>query len=173
MKDLILHIDGKEFKARFPDSNPNIVINDNPYSVDLMKQIDERVFSFSVNNRICHIELDINLYGDSKIVYEGMEFDIKITDETKQLLEKYIKQSSSAVAKGIDQVKAPMPGMVVKIMVEEGDEVKKGDKVAIVEAMKMENALQAPGAGVVHSIKSREGEPVEKEAVILEIKGEE
>jgi biotin carboxyl carrier protein len=59
--------------------------------------------------------------------------------------------------------------MVVKLIVVEGDLVKKGDKIIIIEAMKMENSLISPIAGVIKSIKVKEGTPVEKDAVLIEI----
>jgi len=62
-----------------------------------------------------------------------------------------------------------MPGMVVKILVEPGVEVHKGDSLMIVEAMKMENALKSPIRGKVKSIKVNEGEAVEKDALLMEI----
>jgi len=57
----------------------------------------------------------------------------------------------------------------VKILIEEGQTIHKGDKVIIVEAMKMENALQSSIDAVVKSIRVREGQPVEKDALLIEL----
>ncbi|HIE59680.1 MAG TPA: biotin/lipoyl-binding protein, partial [Hydrogenothermaceae bacterium] len=67
-------------------------------------------------------------------------------------------------------VVAPMPGKVAKILVEEGQEVKQGQTVAMVEAMKMENEIHAPISGVVEKIFAKVGDQVNPDEVILRIK---
>jgi biotin carboxyl carrier protein len=62
---------------------------------------------------------------------------------------------------------APMPGLVVRVEVEVGQHVKAGQGVVVVEAMKMENELKAPGDGVIAEIRAKTGETVEKGAVLL------
>jgi len=62
-----------------------------------------------------------------------------------------------------------MPGLVVKVLVSEGDVVKRGDKVVILEAMKMENALSSPISGIVKKVFALEGKTVEKDAILVEI----
>jgi len=64
---------------------------------------------------------------------------------------------------------APMPGMIIKFLKQEGDSVKKGDLVVILEAMKMENSLPAPADGIVKSIKSASGDSVTKGEVLCVI----
>ncbi len=66
-------------------------------------------------------------------------------------------------------IKAPMPGLVLEIMVSEGDEVKEGDALIILEAMKMENVIKAPGEGVVKSIVVNSKDAIEKNAVLIEM----
>ena len=65
-------------------------------------------------------------------------------------------------------LKAPMPGLVVKVEVEEGDAVEAGDGLLIVEAMKMENELTAAAAGIVARIAVQAGDAVEKDQVLME-----
>ncbi|MDB4970003.1 MAG: acetyl-CoA carboxylase biotin carboxyl carrier protein subunit [Myxococcales bacterium] len=62
---------------------------------------------------------------------------------------------------GPSSVQSPMPGKVVKVLVAAGDEVKAGQGVVVVEAMKMENELKAPKDGKVKSVSAKEGQPVE------------
>jgi pyruvate carboxylase subunit B len=68
-----------------------------------------------------------------------------------------------------NHVRAPMPGMIVKIMVAVGTDVRKGDVVAILEAMKMQNEIKSPLSGTVSRILAAEGSTLEKDAVIAEI----
>lgn len=65
------------------------------------------------------------------------------------------------------QIKAPLPGLILEINVEVGDEVEAGQEVLILEAMKMENDVQSNEAGVVKEIKVKEGDSVEEGAVLI------
>jgi pyruvate carboxylase subunit B len=62
-----------------------------------------------------------------------------------------------------------MPGTIVRILVDEGDEVKDGDVILVLEAMKMENELRAPISGVVSAIHVHQGQAVEMNAVLAEV----
>jgi pyruvate carboxylase subunit B len=66
-------------------------------------------------------------------------------------------------------VKAPMPGLVVRLLVAEGDQVAAGQGLVVLEAMKMENELKAPAAGVVRSIRATPGSAVEKGSVLVDL----
>jgi pyruvate carboxylase subunit B len=68
-------------------------------------------------------------------------------------------------------VVAPMGGMVVSLKVKKGDEVKEGDLLLILEAMKMENEIKAPGAGKITEIYTYEGETVSADDILLVIGG--
>ncbi|MCJ7577768.1 MAG: biotin/lipoyl-binding protein, partial [candidate division Zixibacteria bacterium] len=67
----------------------------------------------------------------------------------------------------------PMPGKIVKILVREGDKVRKGQGLVIVEAMKMENEIRSPGAGIVKKINFKEGNLVDTADLIIELEPEE
>lgn len=67
------------------------------------------------------------------------------------------------------QIKAPMPGTILDVKVQNGQRVKKGDVLVILEAMKMENEIQAPCDGTVTGINVRKGDSVETQALICTI----
>ena len=73
----------------------------------------------------------------------------------------------TAAAAKAAQVKAPMPGLVLRILVEAGAEVQKDDKVMILEAMKMENVIKSPGHGIVKQILVKAGQAVDKSQVLI------
>lgn len=68
----------------------------------------------------------------------------------------------------LNNIKAPMPGLVLDLMVKEGDKVVKGDSILILEAMKMENVIKAEGEAIVKNIIVNKGDAVEKNQVLVE-----
>lgn len=68
----------------------------------------------------------------------------------------------------VKELKAPMPGLVLQVMVQAGDEIKKGDNLLVLEAMKMENILKAPTDATVKSILIKAGDKVEKNQVLIQ-----
>ncbi|MBM2815987.1 MAG: acetyl-CoA carboxylase biotin carboxyl carrier protein subunit [Ignavibacteria bacterium] len=170
MQDLLLTINGTEYNAGFDKENKNrILINGNPYEIEQLKSYGSDIFSFSVNRRIYQIELNMSTNSHCSATLDGMTFDVDFTDETQKLLRQYLTDSGAGGHAGESIIKAPMPGMVVKVLVQVGDKVSKGDKVVIVEAMKMENVLAANASGVIGKIFVKEGQPVEKDAQLIEI----
>lgn len=68
----------------------------------------------------------------------------------------------------VKELKAPMPGLVLQVMVQAGDEIKKGDNLLVLEAMKMENILKALTDATVKSILIKAGDKVEKNQVLIQ-----
>jgi acetyl/propionyl-CoA carboxylase alpha subunit len=93
--------------------------------------------------------------------------DADVVDERTKAIRELA--GSGAGPAGPAPIVAPMPGMVVKVEVAEGDRVEAGQGVAIVEAMKMENELRASGPGVVTRVHVREGDAVEKDQVLVDL----
>lgn len=102
-----------------------------------------------------------------KVESEGEVFFVEIKDEFDQNLEKMGFNASAG--KQIKNIKAPMPGLVLEISVAEGQEVKKDDKLLILEAMKMENSLKIPADAVIKSILVSQGQVVEKGQILIEL----
>jgi len=97
----------------------------------------------------------------------GEVYEVKIADQFDQMVER-LGLHTQAAAKFKD-LKAPMPGLVLEVMVETGQKVQKGDSLLILEAMKMENVLKSPGDGVVKKVKVEKGAAVNKNQVLLEM----
>jgi len=91
-----------------------------------------------------------------------------------EILDKYDQLVNSMgldaiVAAKVKDIQAPMPGLILDIMVKPGDEIAEGDNVLILEAMKMENVIKSEGEGVVKSVNYDIGATVEKGATIIEM----
>ncbi|MDH5474376.1 MAG: acetyl-CoA carboxylase biotin carboxyl carrier protein subunit [Cyclobacteriaceae bacterium] len=91
---------------------------------------------------------------------------ILVKDKFDLLLEKLGMANMSSAQ--LNEIKAPMPGLILSIDIKEGDEVKKGDSIMILEAMKMENVLKSPGDGVVRKIPVKKGDSVEKNTILVQ-----
>lgn len=91
---------------------------------------------------------------------------IQLKDRFDLLLEKMGMLAAGSGA--LKEIKAPMPGLILDLKVKPGDEVKKGDVVLILEAMKMENIIKAPGDGVVKEVKVNLKQSVEKNQVLIQ-----
>lgn len=102
-----------------------------------------------------------------KIAIEGEIFFIEIKDEFDQMLE--IMGFGPTANKQLNQIKAPMPGLVLEISVTEGQVVNQGDKILILEAMKMENSLVIPTNAIIKKILVSKGQAVEKGQILVEL----
>ena len=97
----------------------------------------------------------------------GTPYHIKLEDEFDQLVNQL--GLSAVSTQKVSDVKAPMPGMVLEVAAEIGQEIKKGDPLLILEAMKMENVIKSVGEGVVKAIHIKQGEALEKGQLMIEM----
>ena len=98
-------------------------------------------------------------------------FEVDVTDERRRRIQDMI--AASAPPSGPKPVRAPMPGLVVRVEVQVGDLVRPGQGLVIVEAMKMENELRAEAAGRVTAVRVAPGEAVERDQVLIDLAAEE
>lgn len=96
----------------------------------------------------------------------GRRYPVEALDERTRTIRDLSGVAAGPV--GPLPVRAPMPGLIVRIEVSVGDQVSAGQAVAAMEAMKMENELRAPGAGRVKVVHAKVGQAVEKGAILVE-----
>ncbi|MCG3167557.1 MAG: hypothetical protein POELPBGB_03350 [Bacteroidia bacterium] len=99
------------------------------------------------------------------ILVNGNKYTVDVKDKFDALLHELGMDKLTAT--GVQEVKAPMPGMVLNINVAAGDEVKKGDALLVLEAMKMENIIKSPRDGKVKIVKAVKGSAVEKNQSLI------
>lgn len=146
--------------------NDRIKIDGNAYEWDMV-EIGNQSFHIIHKNKSYRAEV-LSFDKQAKLLtvrINGSKYHVAVKDKLDLLLERL--GMDKLAANEVKDIKAPMPGLVLDIMVKEGDEVKKGDQVMILEAMKMENVLKSPGDGTVKSIKVKKGEGVEKNQVMI------
>ena len=93
-------------------------------------------------------------------------YDVNIYDALDQQIEAL--GFETGISKQVNNIKAPMPGLILEIKVNVGDIVKENDALLILEAMKMENVINSPRDGVIKSINVKQGETVDKNSLIIE-----
>lgn len=94
-------------------------------------------------------------------------YNVKIQTDLDHMIGSMGYKLSTDVA--TNEVKAPMPGIILEMKAQPGDKVKKGDTLLILEAMKMENAILSPKDGVIKSVWSNKGDTVDKNKLLIEL----
>lgn len=126
-------------------------------------------FNLIRNNRSVNAKLlESDITGkEVKIEVDGETFELVIKDELDQMLDRM--GFSTVSSKHIKEIKAPMPGLVLEIAVKEGQEVEEGDKILILEAMKMENSIMIHTNARIKRIAVSAGQAVDKGQVLVEL----
>ena len=145
----------------------DISVNSEPFSWDLVEIKDEN-FHVIYNHKSYNAEvLEADYQTKSFLIKINItKYSVAVKDRFDILLDQ-LGMSNASSAK-VNDLKAPMPGLIVDIKVQVGDTVKKGDTILILEAMKMENVLKATGEGIIKAIKIAPKQNVEKNQVMIE-----
>lgn len=142
------NIDGIPFEwdiIEVKNGSFHVIKNFKSYNVEVIKSdLSEKSFLVSIN---------------------GNKYQISIKDKFDELL-KSLGLDNLNTSK-VNEMKAPMPGLVLDICISEGDVVKKGDPILILEAMKMENIIKSPTDGTIKKINVKKGMAVEKNQVMI------
>ncbi len=102
------------------------------------------------------------------VYFRGEAIHVSLETERDKRL-KNLSKSTAGARSSAQLVRAPMPGLLKSVLIEEGQSVAKGDPLCILEAMKMENEIKAPGAFVVKRIFIQPGNAVEKATALVEL----
>lgn len=145
-----------------------ISINDKLFSGDI-KQVGPYSYNIIYSGESMNLEVLVSDAKNKKhqLKINGKVVDVQLEDKYDELLKKLGMDASSS--QKIGDLKAPMPGLVVNIPVSEGDVIKKGDVLLILEAMKMENALKAVADATVKKVMVKTGQAVEKNQVLIQL----
>ncbi|MBT8303085.1 MAG: acetyl-CoA carboxylase biotin carboxyl carrier protein subunit [Bacteroidia bacterium] len=131
--------------SRIDDTKMHILHDFRSYNAEIIdSDFDSKSYKVLVNNN----EYNIHIFNDLDILIKEMGFEV-------------------GSSKMINEIKAPMPGLILDINIEVGQEVNEDDSLLILEAMKMENVLTSPRIGVVKSIGAKKGDAVEKNQILI------
>jgi biotin carboxyl carrier protein len=145
------HINGKAVEVdsvSLNDKEIHVLKSDQGYSVEVV----------SVDHNAKKVELKIN----------GATYNYEVKDEHDLLLKELGFNTSTS--NKVSTIKAPMPGLVLDVLVEDGQEIKKGDALIILEAMKMENIIKSPTDGIIKTVAVTKGLAVDKNELLIQLK---
>jgi pyruvate carboxylase subunit B len=155
--DIVVELDGEN--ARAGDSSVRARLSDldgGPERVLTLGDEVHRVFVRPGETR-----------GKYTLWVDGFRFDVEALDERSRAIRDL--SAATAAPKGPAPLVAPMPGMIVRVNVAEGDVIQAGQGLVVMEAMKMENELRATSGGAVRRVLVSPGTAVEKGALLLEM----
>jgi len=148
----------QEFIIEIGQDN-KILVNGESFDIDFQRMPRSGVTSLLINQHSLEAVVE-EQDGIWQVLIRGEQYPVEVADERMRRLSN--ARGSFTAPDGEVVVKSPMPGTIIAVPVSEGDVVQEGDKVVILESMKMENELRAPRDGVVTHVKVEPGVGVEK-----------
>jgi biotin carboxyl carrier protein len=141
----------------------SILLNGEPREVDFLP-LGESLYSVITEHSSLEVVIDES-DGLYSVMLGGRLYEGQVLDERALMM----AQRRGGLTVGSGEVHSPMPGLIVKIPVEEGQAVSHGDTVIILESMKMQNEIKSPLDGVVTKVLAQSGQTVDKNALLIVI----
>jgi len=159
-------IDHKTYQIEIEDTGA-LSIDGQAIAADLLQVGPLGLYSLLMDNASVELVVEETQHG-YRVTLGSRTFDVRVADERELRLSG--GRAALAAPTGVMAIKAPIPGLVVRVLVREGEEIVEKQPLVILEAMKMENELRAPRGGVIAAIKIKPGESVEQgaELIVLE-----
>ena len=165
MNDFVVTINDNKHCVKF-FSNNEVYIDKKNITFEVSK-INSNAYLLKFGNKM--FEITSNKISGNKFGFliNGWYFDATV----RTLLQENVNelQQNKAKLKHHSDVKAPMPGLILRMKKSTGDIVNIGEPILILEAMKMENELRSPSSGMVKEVYYKEGQSVDKDAIIMTI----
>ncbi len=161
----ITTIDEIEYKVEILDER-HVSVNGVLYEVDFESVSGQPVYSLLIEGR----SYEGLVYSDDEgwyVLLQGMLYGVQVEDARERRLR--AAAGGEPAERSVFYLKAPMPGLVVEIPVEAGQQVEKGDVLLVLESMKMQNELKSPRAGTVGAIRIEPGDSVDPRETLITI----
>lgn len=159
-----VHIGGERMEVEVAEGSASV--DGEPVDVDLPSDPGSPVRAVLASGRSLRLLATRSGRGVWEFGLGGVSYRAEVLDPAEEAVR--AARKVAGVGSGPAPLRAPMPGLVVRVEVAEGDEVEVGQGLVIVEAMKMENELRAEAPGRVSAVRASEGTAVEKDEVLLE-----
>jgi pyruvate carboxylase subunit B len=164
------------FQALVGDRTLDVSLEDGQLTVNgeavefSFQSIRKGYVSLIVDGKSVPVSVEPEDDGTYSVTIAGRRTQVRVKDERALLMEEFGLEEDGAAG---GEVRAPMPGLVLDVLVEVGDAVEADQGLLVLEAMKMENELKAPATGTVAAIHAASGDAVEKNALLIEIEADE
>jgi biotin carboxyl carrier protein len=146
--------------------NSEVSLGDKKYHYEVI-ELGKNDFVLRIANKIYEISAKRKDTDQYSVFINGKVIDVTVRTGLQERASSLIEQSSEFNHKM--EVKAPMPGMILKVKKNVGENVEKGDSIIILEAMKMENDIKSPFSGSIKEVKVTENTPVDKGAILFTV----
>lgn len=145
-----------DFSRKEIESLDALALSDSEYHIlQDKKSFTSKILTSDFYKRTYSVQINSNVY------------EVQILNELDQKIE--AMGLSVNISNTVNDIKAPMPGLILEVNIEAGKEVAAGDYVLVLEAMKMENTITAPRDGIVKKVHVVKGETVEKSQLLIEM----
>ena len=166
MNDFVISVNSSKFDVKIINENElNFVTEKIDYE---LIQIGSNAYLLKLNNKVFELTAEQTDSNSFNVLVGGDNFDITIRTALQEKAYKLLENASTQLSHHTD-VKAPMPGLILKIRKNVGERVEQGESIIILEAMKMENDLKAPSSGIIEKVFVSEGSAVEKGTALFSI----
>jgi biotin carboxyl carrier protein len=148
-------------------NDAELKIDDKKYGYEI-SHVHNNTYLLKCRNNYFEIVADQVNNGQFSVLLKGYHFDAVVRTTLQEKAIHLLEEAQTATHHQF-VVKAPMPGMILKVKKQDGDAISQGESIIILEAMKMENDLRSPASGTITGISVEEGKAVEKGAILFSI----
>lgn len=159
----ITSVDGQQYDVEINESG-EVLLNGQRLPADFMPVAEQAVYSLLLDNDSFEADITASETGVD-VLLRGRLYHVTVEDERQRMLRRM--GGAEITPSGEFHLKAPMPGLIVAIPVEEGQEVSKGDILLVLESMKMQNELKAPRDGIVARVQVKDGDNVAQNTIMI------
>lgn len=165
MTKLIVKIDEKKKESNIID-NHHIQVDGKIYEYELNK-VNNNCYLLHIENKVFNVTYTDQLNGNFDLLIDGYNFRSNVLSNLEDAALTVL--NNKEILSHHESIKAPMPGLIVKILKNVGESIVIGEPAALLEAMKMENEIRSPATGTVTKVNYKVGDSVEKDNILFEI----
>ncbi len=165
MNEFVVTLNSGKKNVKLIDEK-NVEIEGNKFESELI-QVFEDNYLLKIGNKFFEVSAEKIDNEKFAVLIKGERIEVEVRSLLREKALKLLANHASAHTSV--EIKAPMPGMILKIKKNQGETINQGESILILEAMKMENEVRSPMSGNIQEIFIKEGEPVEKGAKLLKI----
>lgn len=161
-----VRVNGREYSIT-RDKNDRLFVNDEEIDVEHVPVAEGMLLRFHNRSFTVHVERTPKEGTEFLVNVNGTSIPFDLEDEKTALMRSLESEKATKLHSAL--LRSPMPGKITKVLVAEGELIEAGQGVLILEAMKMENEIKSPAAGIVKAIRVKDADAVEKNAILIEI----